>query len=296
MIISVTERRVFRRCRKQWDYSSFNRQGYERIVNRPSFDLGGLIHKAHADWLNGQDELVEAFKKHAAQGLERVKTDYYNSVGAGISQSELEPYLDNVILGIAMCENYVKRWGLPLPQGFKLIGPEQTVIVPIPNTARPSGDVDYLEGTFDGLVQDKNGALYILEHKTFESHPNDAVLNQDDQFLAYMWLAQQVSSQPIGGMLYDGMWKRAKPPRGRTFDDLFYRTMLIRPRKELAIFESELSQEVYDMTSPSIYRNVPWNGCGDCSYREPCIAYYRGEDEARVLATHYRKRENVTQQ
>ena len=133
--------------------------------------------------------------------------------------------------------------------------------------------------------------MYILEHKTFGKHPTLDTLRSNDQFLAYLWLLTRLGIGEVGGLAYDGMWKRATPPKGRTFDDLFVRLPLQRPKVELANFERMLAGEVLDMaTNPHIYINRRWEGCFDCSFNEPCLTFMRGEDVEHVMKGAYMKR------
>lgn len=326
MIISVTERGTFKRCRALWDYTSMNRQGLAPIVTKPALDLGTLIHKAHESWLTGQDDIVSAFAKAAKLNLARVQEEYRERVGANIDQREFEPYLNNVTLGLEMVKNYKEKWVTPLPSNFTLIQPEQEVHVPIPGTERPctncngskwqyeydnvahpeygpkiacktcegtGTEVDYLEGKFDGLVQDEKERLYVLEHKTYGQHPNQDDLNENDQFLAYIWIVSQLQRDAfIGGIFYDGMWKRPSPPKNWKFDDLFHRQVLFRSKFELDNFEKLLPIEASQMRDPQIYLNVPWNGCGDCDVRKLCVAQRRGEDTEYVKRVFYKPRKD----
>jgi len=97
----------------------------------------------------------------------------------------------------------------------------------------------------------------------------------------------------VGGMLYDGLWKRDHPPKGRSMDDLFLRALLFRPQVELEEFERHLKAEVLDMANdPAIYINRQWMGCWDCAFEPLCTAQSRGEDVEYIKRTMYTQRED----
>lgn len=327
MIITITERGVFKRCRAQWDYSSFNRQGLQMYIPRPPLGLGGLVHKAHEFWVlsyYGEDgpcyadgcntplsqhHLVDHFMHKANEGIDGIKATYRENVGTDMNDNELNSYYEFVYLGRDMMTNYEKKWRAPLPEGFTFVQPEQTVVIPIPGTEHnctslnckpghcsiinPEGPIGkhMIEGTLDGLIANDRGWLFVLERKTFDKRPNDKVLRSSDQFLGYLYLLKKLELGMIGGIAYDGMWKRAQPPRGRVFDDLFLRHTLQRPPEEIDKFEHYLALEANDMANnPSIYLNRRWEGCYDCDFEELCMSEARGEDANILRKNKFMKR------
>lgn len=159
----------------------------------------------------------------------------------------------------------------------------------------------YLRGTLDSLLQDKNGKVYPLERKTYAARPEPSKLQHDDQMLAYLWILTQLFGVAnVGGVLYDGLWKREKPPakRGTTkqleMADLFYRDIFPRPPEEIEEFGILLKQEVEDMAEAIMKKrffiNRTWQGCWDCSMSKLCAAMSRGEDVEYVTSTFYQQR------
>lgn len=285
--VSVTERQNFRRCKRMWRYSSFSQMSLTRLVTKKALSLGTLVHNALADWLvNPQENLVSLYMKHALVELDRIKEVYRTQVGSEISDSELESFFDAASLGRDMMENYQNFWKKPLPDGFEIVAPEQKVNVEV---SRDEDDEPIIfEGKFDGLIQNEKGHIYILEHKTYGQRPRIESLNTNDQFLSYIWLAQRLDIGRIGGIAYDGMWKRNNPPRGSTIKDLFMRTELQRNRAELREFELNLLYEIQDMKNlaaqitngnvNAAYPNHPWQGCWDCQFVPLCNAESQDED------------------
>lgn len=286
MIVTVTERELFLRCRRKWDFGSMNRQGIERILTSPSLNAGTVMHKALADWLLDSDkDPVELVLHYADEEITKVKTRYTEHIGVPPTDDELSKLYESINMCISIASNYRTKWGCPVPNGFNVVQPEQKVEVPIPNTEH------YLEGKLDGIIESQ-GRLFILEHKTYGSRPTDNTLNNTDQFTAYVWILKQLNLGPVAGIAYDGMWKRDVPPRNKTFDDLFLRTTIIKTPQELAEYESELVASVIDMANdPFLYKNRRWEGCYDCSFDMLCSSMSRGEDWEFLRDEHYCPRE-----
>lgn len=325
MIFSVTERQAFMRCRQAWDWASYNRQGYSRIVSKPALSTGHLWHATQAEWsLHPEADPLDLCIELAQNELEVIQKAYLERIGAPISDIELEPFLDGVSMVRAMVTNYKRRWGQPLPDGFTMVSPEQTCVIPIPNTEHdcercqgtgvydfggdgtgsseercPVCDFDnryqiphYLSGTLDGLIADDYGRVFVLERKTYGMRPKIEVLNMQDQFLAYLWILRELKVGVVGGLAYDGAWKRKEPPRGSTLEDLFIRVLLTRNENELDRFTSQLTSLAMEMGNPNtpIYINRRWDGCWDCDFIEPCIAQERGENYLHLLNTYFMAR------
>ena len=329
MIITVTERGSFRRCHRLWDYTSFNRQALTGVLTRPVFAIGTLVHATLADWTENPDcNVEESFIKHSHEMMDLVESNYLKAVGAAISNVEKAPYLDNMNMGYTMINNYIERWGAPLPPGFTLIQPEQQCLIDIPgmpdnwvcknckhrwfverNEAPPTyclacGRDDFLidreraqlEGTLDGFVMDANRKMYVLERKTYGQRPRLDVLQMNDQFLAYTWILTQLfPGYAIGGILYDGLYKKdvgGRKPHVRTLEDLFIRHTFTRTPHELEEFEENIGAEYRDMINAHgdiMYPNRNWMGCIDCGMIKLCNAQSRGDDDYELI-----KRQNYT--
>jgi len=250
--------------------------------------LGTLIHAAHATWIEHPErDPAHLFAYYAQQDLARIRTQYHAQTGMNISEDELDATYENIKLGAAMMTNYKQHWKSPLDPEFIAIAPEQTVIVPIPYSPHQ------IEATLDTLLQHRRtGQLFVHERKTYGQRPTPETLNTSDQFLGYLWVAQQLGIGQVGGIAYDGLWKRAVPPRGRTLDDLFLRLILTREPSELTRFEADLRAEAEEMANPNtyIYLNRRWEGCYDCGMSKLCLAETRDEDTDYVRKEYYTAR------
>lgn len=321
MIITVTERGGFKRCIKQWDYSSFNMQHITSLTPPTALSFGTLIHKCHEEWLlHPEQEVEEIVMQVAGRTLLDLKASYKKVVGVEPADEELISFRDQMVLALEMMGNYKAMWGASLPEGFTLVKPEQTIVVPIPGTehkcpsceglgteyvesgaracpeCRGAGEVfHYLELTLDALMKDEGGRLWILERKTYDRKTPDEVMDTNDQFLGYLWGLSQITDEPIGGVFYDGMWKRDLSGK-RTLEELFRRKALTRAQEELDTFEVELRREALMMARAAadpeeIVRNRRWEGCYDCQFNKLCLAEMRGEDADYIRGRFYVQRE-----
>jgi hypothetical protein len=331
---SVTERQNAKRCPRLHRLSSKAGRHLGLIIPPVYLSTGSLIHKGSQLWLLDQSQSYESWVMVAAsQLLEKVDARYLKQVGAPISEEEKQPLWDAIDFARVMARNYQTMWGSPLPEGFTLIRPEQRAIVPVPGTEHPcetcwgysaerdwrttlcnecKGDPDYvayhyLDGRFDGLIQDAAGRIHILEHKTYNSRPSEEGLAHNDQFLTYMWLAIQLNIGDVAGIAYDGLWRRTEVPKSRTFQDLFLRRTILRTRSELLELQRMLPNELNFMARQIAAPEDPWinrrwQGCYDCSFADKvtrstsrtglCTAISRNENVAGVLNLYYTERDD----
>jgi len=285
-VIRVSERQTFKRCRKRWDYSSPVRQNLTSVSSPIALSFGTMMHSTLEKWIEKPTgNPVDLFMEASLEQLEEIKARYRKVAGGTPSEAELDPIYDHVELGRDMISNYHTRWGSPIPEGYTIVQPEQTFQIEV------EGTIGVLQGTLDGLLVDDDERYYVLERKTYANRPRLDALNTNDQFLAYNWALEQLlnpSGRQVGGIVYDGMWKR-KLDKRHTLPDLFTRHLLIRPPEELAQFGRYLKDEVEEMTDPNvrIYLNRRWEGCFDCPFERLCTAESRGEDAAYVRNKFY---------
>jgi len=278
--------------------------------------------------------LAYLFLGHAQEAIDEAKSIYARQTGAVLSDSELAPYMEIIQMGFSMMNNYQKRWGRPVPDDFEVVSTEQRFQVPIPGTlhdrewvwepadAGASSDIPqvrskgwmvervldqpgyhYLEGRLDGILQRRaDGKLFTLEHKTYGQRPREDVLFAQDQFMGYHWgllqLAAEMDLDPalVAGVAYDGLWKRAAPPKSvdghiGTLQDLFARRLITRPAQEIIEYEAFLAQIVTEMANnpfPYINRTSDGSCFWACSDNQLCLGMSRGEDTDHRLRTEYR--------
>lgn len=292
---SVTEIMNWLRCRQLHQFSSFNEMSLQPIVNAPHFAVGSAVHLALANWIESPDQdLNDLYARVATDSLKLIIDNYTKAVGVKPGAAELVATYEELKLGAAMMKNYQDYYKVPLTG--RLVAVEQTSTVPIPGTSHN------LEFTLDGLITDPlTENLLILEHKTYNARPavnkytRKTSMHRGFQYIAYMWATLQLGlGKPLGGVAYDGMWKRAVPPRGSTMENLFHREIISRTLRELQSFELELVQIVHEMSAdPPVYRTVPWNDCWDCAFVQLCDAKYDNVNFDLILSNRYTKRERT---
>src|SRR5262245_58166246 len=224
MIVSVTERQSFKRCRRQWLINARNRWSMTKIVPPNALALGTLIHDTLGIWLEMHKRYQETtdkkfllpagglstlFLQYSQKAIDTARATYEQQAGAPMSDSELSPLYEAVVQGQCMMDNYQKRWGQPVPDGFDILATEQRVQVPIPGSEHTSEYVwefaappdamgadrwvpgtgwtvknvydeprlHYLEGRLDGVLREKRtGRLFTLEHKSYGQRPREDTL------------------------------------------------------------------------------------------------------------------------
>lgn len=259
---------------------------------------------------------LAAMDQVSTEMIKGITDNYKRVVGSKINRSELTSVFEAVEFGRAMIQMYADYWGSPIAPEFNLIKSEQTIVVPvctapcvycdgsgrlrvpgldsiICHVCNGRGIVRLeLEGTLDFIVQHKEIGYYCVgERKTYDKRPNPSYLRFFDQGSTYVWmLSHLVSYEQIAGIAYDGMWRRKEVPKGKTMDDLFLRTLLLRNPHEMERFSAHIIDELRDMHTSKVYTNRRWEGCYDCQFRRLCDAETLGEDTEYIRQTFYMKR------
>lgn len=326
MRFAVTERGTFRRCRRQAYLSSKNGLHLTSLMNPIYLNVGTLVHEGHQEWLLHPETSMREHVMNASHKWEgKVKENYAKRIGMPPTSGEMVSVYEAIGFAISMAENYELRWGSPLPEGYKIVAPEQKIQIPVEATRKKcpicvgygelgrvsdlqyekvvctncdgtGEEVHYLEGKLDGLLQHHSGRLDILEHKTYGNRPRKESLDHTDQFLAYMWMARKLGVGDVGCTAYDGMWRRHEPPKGKTLEDLFSRYSLTRSQAEFDEFEKflplelEHMAELYRAPVQTAYPNRDWRGCWDCKLEPVCTSMSRGENYEMVIRNGYTQR------
>jgi len=280
MDFSPTEIQNYERCRRMAVYSSRNARGLTPIFSPLHLNVGTIFHLAQQKWITDPSKDLNFHVLDAAAEIqEQTIANYTKTVGVPPSSIELLTLHESIDMALSMCANYYIRYKVPLPPEYTLVSAEQKIAVPIPGTPHR------LAGRLDGLIRHHTGRLDVLERKTYKSRPNLKGLQSNFQFLAYMWLLQQLNLTDKTPLIcYDGAWRRTEPPKGRTFDDLFLRVTITRSQAELDEFGAFLpviATEMYELykNPTKAFPNRQWRGCFDCQFDTLCTAQSRGEME-----------------
>lgn len=340
-IFSVTELGdSLQRCETSWLRGSLNGFGLERPNPSTALALGSLVHYTMADWgtlygayqgqlskavlkkaLGGNVQVppkpdpIEIFNRHFAQFKATTYERYQEWRGAPMDDSEWQVYEDEVgDLGEAMITNYVRYYGTPYPDDCTLLAPELTIVRPLPKVT-PRQRQFFLEGTLDLLLLDSDGYLFPWDHKTYNDHPSDYELKNNDQFESYCWLAgEEFPDHIVGGFCYNGWWKRKeitnrmrrKDGSSRDMSDLFHQEYLlyseeqVEARGQIMAFRALKAWNLllrYQRYGPLAIDKSQWYPtCPGCSFNEVCKNLFDGdfgdwdeEAEAEALADYVRR-------
>ncbi len=199
MRISFSEANAFRKCRRSWDLGSRNRQGWQQIKVNTKLFLGTLVHECLDKFYSSGktiDMQVE-FKKLFKESLVKIK----NELKVDISQEDIQAFNEQEILGLEMLKNYV-IWSekIDKEQIAEIVSTEKKIEVKL------FKDLDHiLVCRIDGIVKDKDGKYWILEHKTAKSVDTNLALNE--QPVLYCYLAEKILGVKIEGILYNTLLK-----------------------------------------------------------------------------------------
>lgn len=292
MKVSCSEIMLKLSCLRKWDYAGETRRNLIPIGSgAPALVLGTHVHSALQHFYRSNIDPRETFKSEFAAQLMG-----WDSEGLDYDQEKFSKLYQ---LGVTMLTGYLDHYGQD-PQhdidGIRVKVTEQEFMVPIPGT-----EDGYLVGKMDGLCVDRDGAVWVLEHKTFSQPPKMLLLHF--QMLAYTWAANQLAQAGneqfvamgiapgtrVWGALYNGLRKQAPGPRVTA--PLFMREWIRRTTRELEIFGHTLTSVYTEMSRPdiAIYPTIT-RECEYCAYQSPCLAAQMGADEDWLLSSGYKVR------
>jgi hypothetical protein len=196
-----SELATFRRCRRRWALSSPNMGNLEPIAATPeALWLGSGLHFA----------LEDRYGWDRFSGLGRAFDGYYSAT----SSSRPENAAELRTLAHGMLAHY-ESW-LTHGSDFDTLwvdGVPQVEVgwrVPI-HGIDPS--VAVLGGTFDRLVTDDHGRVFIADYKSCAQF-NTSKLDLDAQTSVYLWAYRELFGVPAEGMVYVQLKKAVpEPPR-----------------------------------------------------------------------------------
>lgn len=224
--LSTTERQEFKECRRRWDYSSLSRQAIE--PNRPAVALwfGTGIHhvlemlysRRKEGVVDGEEEFVVAeWTDWSEKDIERIKESQHGQLW----DEQLQALQDMTDLGREMLKGYV-QWSSKVdfkaPEGFKeVLYTEKEFAVWVPGEdGEPYHFTDgngqqweiWLVGRLDLFVEDYDGRIWVVDHKTSKDRLDKENLVLDDQMTMYIWAAQRILQKEIAGCWYNVLRKK----------------------------------------------------------------------------------------
>ena len=200
-----SDRTTFKRCRRKWDFSSPFRQNLRtKVESSKPLWFGSAVHFALEDF--------HGYNKFGS--LNAAFDAYVNS----FNPADLPDDIDELIQqGHDMLDHY-GSWIFTLDEKFETVWIDGVPQVEITfdllfedlSELAPDGTNIAYGGTFERIVQDKEGKWYILDYKTAKVF-DTAKLPTDQQISAYLWAAEQIYQREFEGFVYVQLHK--SPPK-----------------------------------------------------------------------------------
>lgn len=197
-------------------------------------------------------------------------------------------------LGVAMLKNYVKFYTSDR-EDFTVFYTEKEIArrIPIPkDDPNPPAIAKrfYVAARVDAIVWDRKLAKkFVLEHKTFETfYPGS--LNLDHQFVIEAFVANGITQDPVEGVIYNGLRKKAE---GSGTTKLFERHYLYINERQIKVALHRAYWTLRTVTDPNfvVYPEPGTLKCNMCEFKNPCAEYMRGGDYQFQLDNSYDSRE-----
>ena len=320
--IRTSDRTAFKRCRREWDLSSRNRQNLEPIPGPGPIDLAQAVRNALAVYyFPGMWE----WDRSIVQPLVHQALDRSVRGQAEADDQTLQETLDR---GHALLDAYAS-WA-PTVDRFTPLRVETDFEVNVPDPATPGAylvtpagaEIRYCDRV-DLLVIDSEDAYWVIQHRLVTgSWADHDVLQLDERTIAWSWawpqfyLGMQITGtvyneihadaaeldtkvpQPTGHpqVRHRRMYARSGTVSGERLDaegtDTFRRTRIRRGEAELAAAGVDLAAEARTATSANleIYPSPAPGVCARCAYRPPCLVLNQGGEVSAELSRSYRHR------
>jgi hypothetical protein len=322
--LHTSDRAAFKRCRREWDFSSANRQNLEPTAQHGSIDLERALRDALAVYyFPGMWEWDRAIVRPLVhQALDR-------SIRGQAEQSADDQSLQELLdRGHALLDAYA-AWAPTVDQFTPIrVDTDFEVNIPDPvqpgsNLLTPAGDEVRFGGRVDLLAIDSDDAYWVVQHRLVtDGWADHDILQLDETTIAWAWawpqfyLGMQISGTVYNEIRADAgelstpvpvpegrpqvghrrMYARSGTVSGERLHaegtDSFRRTRIRRSEAELAAAGADLAAEVVAATNPDlqIYPSPAPEVCSRCSYRAPCLIVNQGQDPTAELSTSYRQR------
>lgn len=183
----------FRKCQKFYDYS-WN-QNIER--KKPAAPLiRGTI-------------LGQCLDKIAEKTSYKPIIDKYKKAYSKLFKEEQQEYGDLIGECERILTNYQKRYK---DDGLTYLPGKNGRIYEVPVETRMivEGTKVKFTGHLDKMPRDKQGRIWVMDHKSHKKIPDEAARYNDLQLVTYIWLLPESGYEPASGILWD--YLRTKPP------------------------------------------------------------------------------------
>lgn len=272
-MITVSNSRLacYRRCLRKYRYRYVDQ--LEAVNKSPALVLGSLVHESLAEFYHmNNKELDCAARAEKAMKLYddavAAKADEVLSAGGDSERFDKDSYM-----GRQMLRYYYEE--IAPKDDFTPVASEVSVDVRIPNLRGKSSWCRFI-GFVDGIVE-RDGRLYILEHKTAKALDTKHLVN-DTQVTQYIWALRQLGYDVCG--VYYNILRKCDPYSARTNPPYHYREAVYRNDDELdtAARNMYLQYKAMRRAEDTGYYPNPTRDCSwDCEFRSLCIAESEGD-------------------
>ena len=256
-------------------------------VPSEKLDAGGITHLALADFYTNGDveaalQVFEDACVAATTKLQvRINGDAFEEVNAKI-EKERAVCRKTLAAYLPWAQEHDKGWWA------NVLHVEQKFDVPVLDygTGQPlvyGGAEVHHVGTFDLVVEDSFGFVWIVDHKTAKSFPSDIEMHLNLQFGLYTLAAHQLfPERTVAGVIYNGI-KKVDPAKAKT--PTHHRVHLRKTEAQLATLGERLSAVLVPQACGQRHDPHPGAHCGwRCPYTGLCLAEER-DDDWQYLAT-----------
>lgn len=191
--LTISDFKAFKQCRRAWDWKASFRRNLVPKSRAAHFWFGELFHKSLEQYYMNNVEPDVYFENEADKYL------------ASIDPATIPHYdvlLEDAQSGPQLLRLYM-RWA-EQNDDFSVLSMEERLTLRI-NNSTPG---NFFSFRYDMLVQ-RNGKLYIHDFKTTRQMPGSFDwLVFDDQAVAYQWAFEQITGEPIAGVIYTFIKKK----------------------------------------------------------------------------------------
>jgi hypothetical protein len=207
ILISITEISDYLRCRRAWNYGSPMGMGLtQKGSPATALHIGTGVHYGIEQQIAGKDPL-EAVAQWCEDHIAKTLLEYQERVGTRMSTMEVNKLEESHALIRGMVKHYFERYGDNPIGPLKYLAAEFTFQIPTGIHTKEGREI-ILVGTIDGVAEDDNSRIVVVERKTYSIKTDLKTLQFDHQQLGYVACLQHLIKEPVNGCLYDGLNKK----------------------------------------------------------------------------------------
>ena len=196
--VSWSEIKTYQRCPKQWEYKYDQRlvpKGKARPLYLGSWGHAALeTHYENGDWKLGFNIYLDDYNKLFEEEREALET----------KRGRRGRPLPDIITQILKSYFWYHR-----DDGWKVVAVEQKFEVDTP--LKIGGKIVPFDGIIDLIIEDREGRLWVVDHKFVSSIPEaNSFHGMDPQLMLYPWAAGKAWKMDITGIIYN--YVKSTPP------------------------------------------------------------------------------------